>query len=136
MPQTTDGTRTAEVEIKLPADAAFASVLRTLAAGLAARLDFTVDDIEDLRIAVSEAVSLVIPAADEGADLLCRFHLDERQIALTVSTVAATPPPPAHDDLGWQVLTTLTSSAEITAEPGTFAVSLTVATSLETPPEG
>ena len=38
----------ADVELRLPADGAFVSVLRTTAAGLAARLDFTIDDIEDL----------------------------------------------------------------------------------------
>ena len=40
----------ADVELRLPADSAYASVLRTTTAGLAARLDFTIDDIEDLRI--------------------------------------------------------------------------------------
>ena len=46
-----DGRR-ADVELRLPADGAYVSVLRTTTAGLAARLDFTIDDIEDLRIAV------------------------------------------------------------------------------------
>ena len=39
----------------MPADGAYLSVLRTATAGLAARLDFTLDEIEDLRIAVDEA---------------------------------------------------------------------------------
>ncbi|HEY9379199.1 MAG TPA: anti-sigma regulatory factor, partial [Jiangellaceae bacterium] len=42
---------TDHVELRVPATGAYVSVLRTAAAGLAARLDFTVDDIEDLRIA-------------------------------------------------------------------------------------
>ena len=45
----------ADVELRLPADGAYVSVLRTTTAGLAARLDFPIDDIEDLRIAVGEA---------------------------------------------------------------------------------
>jgi len=44
-----------EVTIRLPADGAYLSVLRTATAGLAARLHFTLDEIEDLRIAVDEA---------------------------------------------------------------------------------
>ena len=65
----------ADVELRLPADGAYASVLRTTTAALAARLDFTIDDIEDLRIAVAEAGALVLPEADPDADLTARFHL-------------------------------------------------------------
>ena len=59
----------ADVELRLPADSAYASVLRTTTAGLAARLDFTIDDIEDLRIAVGEANAMVLEQADAGSDL-------------------------------------------------------------------
>ena len=41
-----------QVTVRMPADGAYLSVLRTATAGLAARLDFTLDDIEDMRIAV------------------------------------------------------------------------------------
>src|SRR6185295_851781 len=63
------------VEIRLPADSAFLSVLRTATAGLAARLDFTLDEIEDLRIAVDEACAMLLPHAIETAQLTCRFEL-------------------------------------------------------------
>ena len=65
----------ADVELRLPADSAYVSVLRTTTAGLAARLDFPIDDIEDLRIAVGEASALVLPEAEPGSDLLCQFFL-------------------------------------------------------------
>ena len=42
---------------------AYLSVLRTATAGLAARLDFTIDEIEDLRIAVDEACAMLLPQA-------------------------------------------------------------------------
>ncbi len=48
------------VELEVPADPAYLSVLRTATAGLAARLDLTIDEIEDLRIAVDEACALVL----------------------------------------------------------------------------
>ena len=56
----------ADVELRLPADSAYVSVLRTTTAGLAARLDFPIDDIEDLRIAVGEASAMVLPEAERG----------------------------------------------------------------------
>ena len=65
----------ADVSLRVPADGAYVSVLRTMTAGLAARLDFTVDDIEDLRIAVGEACALVLPEAVPDADLVADFRL-------------------------------------------------------------
>ena len=49
------------VRLQLPAIGAYLSVLRTATAGLAARLDFTLEEIEDLRIAVDEACALLLP---------------------------------------------------------------------------
>ncbi|GAA2035630.1 hypothetical protein GCM10009756_30360 [Pseudokineococcus marinus] len=59
------------VDLRLPADPAYLSVLRTTAAALAARLDLSVDEVEDLRIAVDEAASLLLATADAG-------HAEER----------------------------------------------------------
>src|SRR5688500_20320112 len=73
------------VEIRLPADSAYLSVLRTATAGLAARLDFTLDEIEDLRIAVDEACAMLLPQALEGAQLICRFTLTSETIEVTVT---------------------------------------------------
>ena len=80
------------MELRLPADGAYASVLRTTTAGLAARLDFTIDDIEDLRIAAGEAGALVLPEADEGSDLVCEFFLAPGRLTLRLSVTVATPP--------------------------------------------
>ena len=63
-----------DVELRLPAESAYVAVLRMTTAGLAARLDFTLDDIEDLRMAVGEACALVLEHADPGGDL----HADLR----------------------------------------------------------
>jgi len=75
--------RRPDVELRLPADSAYVSVLRTTTAGLAARLDFTIDDIEDLRIAVGEASAVVLPEADEASDLVCRFHMSPGELTIT-----------------------------------------------------
>lgn len=123
----------ADVELRLPADSAYASVLRTTSAGLAARLDFTLDDIEDLRMAVGEASAMVLEASAEGADLTAEFWLGRRAITVRVSTPGGTPAPNAEDDFAWQVLTTLASEATAETEEGTFAITLLIgAAPLET----
>ncbi|GAA5150842.1 anti-sigma regulatory factor [Nocardioides marinquilinus] len=119
----------AEVELRVPADSAYASVLRTTTAGLAARLDFTIDDIEDLRIAVGEANAMVLEHADAGSDLLCRFHLAPGRMVVSVSVAAATQPVPDLDSFAWQVLTTLASEADISTADGRFAIEMTMTSS-------
>jgi serine/threonine-protein kinase RsbW len=116
----------ADVELRLPADGVYASVLRTTTAALAARLDFTIDDIEDLRMAVAEAAALVLAEADPDADLTARFHLGRGTIGIEVSTEAIDDPEPDLESFAWQVLDTLATDAAITSEHGVFGVRFTM----------
>ena len=120
-----DGRR-ADVELRLPADSAYVSVLRTTTAGLAARLDFPIDDIEDLRIAVGEASAMVLPEAQDETDLRCLFFLAPGELTVTVEVVSAQPVEPDYDSFAWQVLSTLATSAQATSGGGRFSVSLTM----------
>ncbi len=101
-------------------------MLRTTTAGLAARLDFTIDDIEDLRIAVGEANAMVLEHADAGTDLVATFVLSPGEMTVVVSVDSASPPVPDLDSFAWQVLTTLATSADIESADGRFAVSMTM----------
>ena len=67
------------VTVRMPAEGAYLSVLRTATAGLAARLDFTLDEIEDLRIAVDEACAMLLAQAVPGTNLECDFDLGRGQ---------------------------------------------------------
>jgi serine/threonine-protein kinase RsbW len=114
-----------DVELRIPADSAFLSVLRTATAGLAARLDFTLDDIEDLRIAVDEACAMVLPQAREGSDLSCAFHLGDRELSVAVSAECDAPEQPSRDGFAWTVLAALTNS--VTAEVEDHRLTITLA---------
>ena len=123
----------ADVELRLPADSAYVSVLRTTSAGLAARLDFTLDDLEDLRMAVGEASAMVLGASHDGVDLTAEFWLDRRAITVRVSAPGETPELGAEDDFAWQVLATLASEASVECVDGRYAITLLVgAAPLET----
>jgi hypothetical protein len=54
------------VQLIVPAEAGSARLARLVAAALAADADFTIDETEDLRVAVSELVALLVEADDEG----------------------------------------------------------------------
>jgi serine/threonine-protein kinase RsbW len=118
--------RRADVELRLPADSAFASVLRTTTAGLAARLDFPIDDIEDLRIAVGEASAMVLPQATIGSDLTCRFYMAPGELTVSIAVGADGPVSPDYDSFAWQVLTTLASRATAHNDGDTFVITLTM----------
>ena len=100
------------VNVCLPAEGAYLSVLRTATAGLAARLDFTLDEIEDLRIAVDEACAMLLVQAIPGTNLECAFDLGAEEMTITVSVVAAEPRMPAKDTFSWTVLSALAGSVE------------------------
>jgi serine/threonine-protein kinase RsbW len=100
------------VEIRLPADSAYLSVLRTATAGLAARLDFTLDEIEDLRIAVDEACAMLLPQAVETAQLTCRFELAPDLLSVTVTIPTTRGQLPERDTFSWTVLTALAGDVD------------------------
>ena len=95
------------VSVRLPAAAAYLAVLRTTTASLAARLDFTLDEIEDLRIAVDEACCLLLADAAPGAELTSVFEMADGEIHVTVSTQTSHPRGPARESFAWTVLSAL-----------------------------
>lgn len=107
-----------EVTVRMPADGAYLSVLRTATAGLAARLDFTLDEIEDLRIAVDEACAMLLGQAIPGSDLTCGFRLDEDSMKISVSVSCVAPRLPAGDTFAWTVLSALAGSVDAQVGPG------------------
>ena len=125
--------RRADVELRLPADRVYASVLRTTTAGLAARLDFPIDDIEDLRMAVGEASAVVLTEAVPGSDLITRFY--QQPGRLTVSMTVGVPGAVEldQDSFAWQVLTTLASQAEADTTDTELTLTLTMVSSHREP---
>jgi serine/threonine-protein kinase RsbW len=95
------------VQVRMPAEGAYLSVLRTAAAGLAARLDFTLDEIEDLCNAIDEACAVLLSQAIPGTDLECVFELGIDQVTITVSVLSAHPRLPARDTWAWAVMSEL-----------------------------
>jgi serine/threonine-protein kinase RsbW len=107
-----------QVTVRMPADGAYLSVLRTATAGLAARLDFTLDDIEDMRIAVDEACAMLLSQAIPGSSLECNFALSPDDMTITVSVPCLNPRPPSGESFAWTVLSALASTVEAQVGPG------------------
>lgn len=54
------------VRLTVPAALEYVRIVRLTASGVASRLGFDIEEIEDLRVAVDELTSLVVEAADGG----------------------------------------------------------------------
>jgi serine/threonine-protein kinase RsbW len=107
-----DGSPRDIVAVRLPATPAYLTVLRTTTASLAARLDFTLDEIEDLRIAVDEASCLLLAATRPDTELAAEFELGEDSISVTVSAFTKDGRGPARDSFAWTVLSALAGQVD------------------------
>jgi serine/threonine-protein kinase RsbW len=118
----TDTTDT--VNLRVPADPAYLAVIRTATAGLAARLDLTLDEIEDLRIAVDEACGLLLDhQTHPGAELLATFTLHPNALDVLVQGPVTTLP--RRSSFAWSVLEALVGQVEIGAATGGSWIRLT-----------
>ncbi|MGC4803553.1 ATP-binding protein [Micromonospora sp. DT233] len=113
------------VHLTVPADGGYLGVLRTATAGLAARLQFALDEIEDLRIAVDEACAMLLAIATRDAELECRFAVtdDALTVEVTVPTVRGATLP-SESSFAWKVLTALTTAASANAANGRATIAL------------
>ena len=114
------------VDVRVPAEVGFVATLRLVAASLAARCDLTVDDIEDLRLAVDEACALLLPLATPATTLQASFELAPAR--LTVTARVDTDRSDADFDrsgFAWTVLTALASDVLTDAAPGRASITVT-----------
>ena len=111
-----------DLRLTIPATSAWI-VLITTASACCARLDFDVERLEDVRLAVDEVAGMLVAAAVDDSEIRAVFtpHDDGRlDIALTAETATGTLP--ATDTFAWAVLTALVDDITATVD----AVELTV----------
>lgn len=71
------------VSINIPASPVYLQVVRLVAAGLATRLKFTIDEIEDLKIAVDEMSAYFTGANGRDGEIEVRFAISESELRIT-----------------------------------------------------
>ena len=71
------------VTARIPADTAHVSLLRAIATALAARLDFPVDRIIELQIAVDEVCSRLMAVSRDGTRIQVDFEVLDRGLKLS-----------------------------------------------------
>ena len=113
------------ITLRIPASSAWVVLARTTATACCARLDFGVDRLEDVRLAVDEVAALLIADAVPGTEITCVFTPHEGgglDIALSAQTGTGTLP--RTDTFAWAVLTALVDDVTATVDASEVTVLL------------
>ena len=112
--------------MKIPAAPAYLQVVRLVAAGLAARLKFTLEDIEDLKIAVDELSAYLTGAQGRDGVLHVTFNVHDDKIEIsgrgefTTNYKIRT----QLTELSQMILQTVVDDAQLSQDNGTPSFSL------------
>jgi serine/threonine-protein kinase RsbW len=108
---------TSTLHLEIPASGVYLSVVRAAATGLAAQLQFTYEEIDDLRIAVDEACTQLLARRGSAETLCIDYHLEPAELRVDVSVEAPDRGDPlAKDTFAWQILTALTDEVSERAD--------------------
>lgn len=102
---------TQRVRLTLPSSASYLAIARVVAAAAAGRAGLADDVVDDVRLAVSEAVALAVSAQDEPVAIEFGYEAAALQVAIS-------PAPPSGgspaDDVAFALLTALVPVLEFT----------------------
>jgi serine/threonine-protein kinase RsbW len=102
------------VIVTIPPDPALLHVLRQLTVGVAARLRLTIDDVDDIKLAVDEAASAMLTRLPGSSGIVLALDTDDGTMRATVSSEVQTgewPTPLLLESLPWNVITGLVDAA-------------------------
>ncbi len=112
-----DGT----VTIEVPAQAEYVAVLRAAAGVIASRLEFSLDDIDDLRIVIDEAASLLLSSGAQGV-LHCEISNEGETIHLRLRGRLPDGQEPHGEGFAWSILRALAHEVSSDVENGEHVV--------------
>ena len=107
-----DGRRSERLELRVPITPTQLPAVRAMVGDLAMRMDYDLDAVEDLRLAVDEASAILSQVSDGDAPLTVVFETSRAglHIEAWVPTVDGKEVP--RDGFGWAVLATLVDAVD------------------------
>lgn len=116
--------QSSDVVLTVPAQTSFVSLVRTAASAVCAQADFTVDALDDLKLAVDEACALAIAAAAD-TDLTVTLRVTGQTVEVELLSVSSTGTPIRTNTFAWTVLTALVDTVETrVSEDGLLSIRL------------
>jgi serine/threonine-protein kinase RsbW len=122
-----DGRRAERLELRVPTTATQLPAVRAMAGDLAIRMDYDLDSVEDLRLAVDEACALLLPHAADKSTLDARFELHSGRLVVETTVATDESAEPDRSGFAWTVLGALASSVDVRNADGRLAITVTKA---------
>ena len=113
------------ITISVPARTGFVHVLRAVTAGVAAGLDFPIDEIDDLRLAVDEASAHLMSGAARSGRITVRLTPNADRLEVLAwgdAEDGAWSPEEAKRAMSWHVLSALADEAAMEHVDGAPAI--------------
>ncbi len=103
------------VVVTVPARPGFVHVLRTVVASVAARIELSLDEVEEMRIAIDEAAALLLQLHAPVTTLRAELTADAAGLTIRLASDVAVssdwPPPGTEEAWPWRVITGLCDEA-------------------------
>jgi serine/threonine-protein kinase RsbW len=120
------------VTLSVPAGSEYVGLVRTVAAGVAARLDLDLDHVEDMRLAVSEACTVLLGLAGHAGRLEVTLRVAEGGVDVVVARATTASSVLADDSFAWTVLEALADEVASTVTGGVASIRLRFGAAEET----
>lgn len=112
------------VTLRVPPLADHVTLLRTVVSGIAARRDYTLEQVDDLRMAVEEAAVLLLRHGD-GTPLELHATVRPEELHVELSTDIVGPDPVVDPaSFSWMILQALTDDLSTTVDGGRARLTL------------
>jgi serine/threonine-protein kinase RsbW len=112
------------VHISIPASAEHVAVLRAAAGVVATRLDFSLDDIDDLRILIDEAASVLLMSGAIGR-LECDLDATGDSVRFRLAGRLPDGQEPHGEGFAWSILHALAHEVSREVQDGSHVVAVT-----------
>lgn len=109
--------------LQIPADTSYVSLVRTATLSFAARLEFPIDQLEELSHAAHEMTTLLLEDTPGTRLIDIRFDtVDPVTVAIIVSSQTRRGKVPRQDSFAWTILNALVDKAHATAVDGLVTI--------------
>jgi len=109
-----------EVRLSMPAVPELIRLARLTAAGLAARLAFSLDDVEDVKIAIDELCHLLVSAAGGKGTLTLTYRLVGDSLVVEGAAEADSGTEPRPNELSALILAAVADEHEVSHRDGSL----------------
>ena len=115
-----------QIKLTLPINAAYVSAARLTASSVANRLNFDIEEIEDIKVAVSEACAYIIRknAFNTNNDFKIEFDLSADKIKISLSVESAERFEVDDEEMSLLVIKAVTDSFNVNCQNGIFYMTI------------